>query len=370
MTEEMEVISEENKEKKWSFGTISCLVWFVAQAGFCVAYLLGGFSGMNDDISALTVVFRVLDFFSCSTTLWYYYLSSLAQAFLYVAVMVAIVKSLFRSFKYFKNKAEPNRNGFLRDEFFQTFYYCILYVLLSNTLYEARLSSGGIALMVIGLLVVAGGRVLNLLATEKKYTWQYLTATAGYMVVKGIILGALGAFIAKDVVGGLLDGIVAVFTTVNWKAGAYTLYSIYQVLGVYVIHTVLLVQLVRILSDELCSAGSEENNHWVSQYMAGKYLWVHLFKTACVYLAIDAALFLATSYGAGEMNIMAMLSGYFEIGRTTVLPIFLLVVAGRTTFRFPGFPKYKKETVETISVPEIQEKAETEEEPNEAITLE
>lgn len=368
MTEEMEVISEEVEKKKWSFGAISCLVWFVAQVGLCVAYLLGAFSGMDDNVSALTVIFQVLDFFSCSTTLWYYYLSSFAQAVLYVAVMVAIVKSLFRSLKYFKNKAEPNRNGFLRDEFFQTFYYCILYILLSNTLYEAELSGGGIALMVIGLLVVAGGRVLNLLATEKKYTWQYLTATAGYTVVKGIILGALCVFIAKDVVGGLLDGIVAVFTTVNWKAGVYTLYSIYQIFGVYVIHTVLLVQIVRILSDELCVEAREG----IQLYK--KELWERLFKTACVYLAIEAVLFFAMAYSAGEMNIMAMLGGYIEIGRTTVLPIFLLVVAGRITFKFPSFPKYKKETVETIepvNKPESDEESgEETEEPDQAIMLE
>ena len=130
--EEMNIISTDEKKKKWSFGKIACLLWFFAQLGFAVAYFLGVFSGMNESVSVLTVVFKVLDFFSCSTSLWYYYLSSLTQAVLYLAVTVAIAKSLLRAFKRFKNKAEQNRNAYLRSEFFKPFItaYSISYSLI------------------------------------------------------------------------------------------------------------------------------------------------------------------------------------------------------------------------------------------------
>lgn len=326
MSEEMEVVKIE--KKKWSLEMVAALVWLVSQCIFCIAYLFGGFSSADENMSVLSVAFKVFHFFSITDKLWYHYISLLVHCIVFIVIAVLLIKSVIRGIRYFCDST--SRLSGTQEEFYNTFKYCIIYVLIANMLYVNFITGWGIFLFLLGLLIVTGGRVLTMLVRDRKLRWQYLAVKGTYTLVLGIIISAIGVLICRDVISNLISGISIIFS-LDLNIGI--LNTIYQILGIDVIHILLTIFFIRIVDKMLFEPTDWEH----------KEIWKSLFITACVYIGIDITLYFIMQYGSEEFNIFQLIINYISVARSLVLPIVMLAGAGWITFAFPDISKYKKE---------------------------
>lgn len=315
------------ERKKWSFEKTAALVWFVAQCVFCMAYLFGGFSSADERMSVFSVLFKIFNFFSITDKLWYHYVSLLAHCILFIVITILLIKSIVSGIRFFCNPQACLVGT--QEEFYNTFKYCIIYVLIANILYENPITGWGIFLFILGMLTVIGGRVLVRLAKDKNLRWQYLVVESVYTLVLGVIVSALGVLISRDVVSNLISGI-STFWHLDWNIGI--LYNTYQILGIEIIHIALLTSFIKIVDRVLFLPTDWEH----------KEFWKRLFIIACVYIGIDITLYLIMQYGSEEFNIFELIINYISVARALVLPLVMLAGAGWITFQFPSVAKQKE----------------------------
>lgn len=341
------VKSKSVKVNENSWHKIACWVWFIAQICIVVAYLFGVFSG-EDGMSVFSVLFSVLDVFSCRSFLWYQYLSVFANGVMYVIIGVKLVKELIGTIPVFKMKDVKNSLISGHTGFYNTVKLCIVYFLLASSLNQVVLTNFAVALWIMVGVVFVLGRVFEELAKAPNIAPIFLLKTVLYGAVKVTVLIGLCSLVANDVVQGGLNGLVAIGTSFNFSDGIYTVYNIYQFFVIHVLQAILICFFVGLLDITLYQDFDE-----------GFYAWRNIFIISVIYVVFDLIFYIALFYVGGEADIIGMIGDYIQSSTAQTLPILALAGAGWIGCTFPYMRSYKtlkikkKETdLEKIAVPE------------------
>lgn len=298
-------------------------VYLVLSIGIAVAFAAGVFSGREEQVSVVGAVEKIFGIFLINGNLWYYYLSAALHGVVFVVIMTFLIKSAVKVAGRVNDKERDKALSCMRREIMLSLFRCFIYVVIVSALNKTSWTGGLIAVFCVGIVLPETEKATIQFLSGKD--WKYIVTDTVYFLLKVFLLGMLASFFCRPVVSEAINGIVLLFSGMDFLQGFIAINTIYQTLIVKILYIIMIVKMLNISYDVA-----------VGYVVSEKKRWTNFIVVAAIYFAAEIFMYIELSDGVGSGG--SILSEYFSVVRDASLPILLLVCAGRVSCSFYVFP--------------------------------
>ncbi len=291
---------------------LTSFLYVIGQVAILAVYVLGLCSLNGKEVSVLTIIDVILSIFSINLSMWYQYLSSLIHGIMYLIFGVKMLKEFFTGFRKWKDKD--------CDEIEKTFKMLLknatMYLILSAALNHIELTFLGTVGYIACVAILAVGCITKQMSSGEGLSIGFIVTKPTVIVLKAIVIMMLSNLFMTDVVDGVINGF-SLLGSVNFEAGSGAIYIIFEGLILPIFRVVFTYRILNIVCDICDDNIVEESLHFKA-----------LMKLVITVLIVDLILYIGVAGITSSTAVTDKLLDYFEIAKTTFIPLVLLGVAG------------------------------------------